>query len=113
MATAVLTCFHGPVVESSFSLMGDSTDKRSGRMFMATFSAFETCKYAIRSTGKSSLQMFNRQDILRDVVNRSLILNMRTSHASDQNKKTEKEAMKKKFHVTRAESNPSTRHRKQ
>ena len=84
---------------------------------MAMFSAFETCKYAIRSTGKSSLQMFNRQDILRDVVNRSLILNMRTSHASDhaglETKKAEKEARKEKFHVTRAESNPSTRHRKQ
>ena len=57
------TCFHGPVVESPFSSRGDSTDKRSGRMSMATGSAFQTCKYAIRSTGKSSLQTFNGQNI--------------------------------------------------
>ena len=64
----VTFCKHnsGSAVKSSFNLMGDSTEERSGPMSMATFSAFQTCKYAIRSTGKSSLQIFKRQDTFRD-----------------------------------------------
>ena len=32
MSLALLTIFHGPRVESSFSVMGDVMDKKSGRM---------------------------------------------------------------------------------
>ena len=44
-ASALLTCFHGPKVESSFNLMGDIMDKRSSRQTrqVGCFSDSEIC----------------------------------------------------------------------
>ena len=44
---AVLSIFHGPRVESSFSTMGDIIDKKSGRMNIETYAAIQTIKYAL------------------------------------------------------------------
>ena len=38
LSLAALTVFHGPMVESSFSVMGDVMDKKSGRMNVYVFS---------------------------------------------------------------------------
>lgn len=78
---AVLCCFHGPVVESTFNLMGDVLDERSGRMAMETVSAFQTVKYSIKASGKSSLQLFRRNDVKRDPVNATLHQNMEGAHS--------------------------------
>ena len=43
---AMLSIFHGPRVESSFSTMGDIIDKKSGRMNIETYAAIQTIKYA-------------------------------------------------------------------
>ena len=42
-----LTVFHGPRVESSFSVMGHVMDKKSGRMNVSTYSAIQTVKYSL------------------------------------------------------------------
>ena len=44
---AVLSIFHGPRVESSFSTMGDIINKKSGRMNIETYAAIQTIKYAL------------------------------------------------------------------
>ena len=52
MALATLTCFHGPQVESSFSMMGDILDSRSGRMNIETYGAIQTVKYHLKAREK-------------------------------------------------------------
>ena len=52
MSSALLTIFHGPRVESSFSVMGEVMDKKSGRMNMSTYTAIQTVKYS--SNAKTS-----------------------------------------------------------
>ena len=46
LSLATLTDFHGPRVESSFSVMGDVMDKKSGRMNVSAYSAIQTVKYS-------------------------------------------------------------------
>ena len=49
MSLALLTIFHGPRVESSFSVMGEVMDKKSGRMNMSTYTAIQTVKYSLNA----------------------------------------------------------------
>lgn len=53
--------FHGPMVESSFNVMGDIIAQKS--MNMATFNAIQTTKYIHRSRSLTALQMFQRDDV--------------------------------------------------
>ena len=39
MIKALLSCFHGPQVESSFSSMGDTIDSKSSRMNISTYTS--------------------------------------------------------------------------
>ena len=47
MVEAVLSIFHGPRVESSFSMMSDIIDPKSGRMNIETYDALQTVKYSL------------------------------------------------------------------
>ena len=47
LSLAALTVFHGPRVESSFNVMGDVMDKKSGRMNVSTYSAIQTVKCSL------------------------------------------------------------------
>ena len=49
MSSALLTIFHSPRVESSFSVMGEVMDKKSGRMNMSTYTAIQTVKYSLNA----------------------------------------------------------------
>ena len=73
MSLALLTIFHGPRVESSFSVMGDIMDKKSGRMNVSTYSAIETVKYSLNAKTShtfrpKSFQIFQRSDRLKSQV---------------------------------------------
>ena len=46
---ALLTCFHGPKVESSFSEMNDLLDPQSSRMKVQTLDALHTIRYRLKS----------------------------------------------------------------
>ena len=64
---SVLSIFHGPKVESSFSAMGDVIDKKANRMCDRTYSAIQTVKYSVRaqcpnSSSSRSIQLFKKQD---------------------------------------------------
>ena len=47
MATSILSIFHGPRVESSFSVMGDVINNKSGNMNVETLDAIQTVKYSL------------------------------------------------------------------
>ena len=47
MVIAVLTIFHGPRVEGSFSGMTDIIDSKSGRLDIESYDAMQTVKYAL------------------------------------------------------------------
>ncbi|KAG8191493.1 hypothetical protein JTE90_019557 [Oedothorax gibbosus] len=76
---AILCCFHGPVVENSFSSMNYILDKRSGRMDIKTYSAIQTVRTSLKSNGTSSLNYFHRDNIHRDPIKSALCKNMQTS----------------------------------
>ena len=68
-----LLIFHGPGVESSFSVMGDVMDKKSGRMNVSTYSAIQMVKYSLNTKTlhafrPKSVQVFQRSDQLKSLV---------------------------------------------
>ena len=58
-----LSIYYGPMVESSFSAMGDIITNKSTKMSMATYNAIQTTKYALRSRSHTAIQMFKRDDV--------------------------------------------------
>ena len=67
MSLVLLTIFYGPRVESSFSVMDDIMDKKSGRMNVSTYSAIQTVKYSLDAKTShafkpKSVQVFQRSD---------------------------------------------------
>ncbi|ROL41182.1 Dipeptidase 1 [Anabarilius grahami] len=78
-----LSIFHGPMVESSFSTMGDIIDNKSTSMTMTTFNSIQTTKYTLRSRGQMAIQLFKREDVKLDKVNKVLCRNIHTSGTKD------------------------------
>lgn len=78
-----LSIFHGPMVEPSFSAMGDIIDNKSTSMTMATFNSIQTTKYALRSRGQTAIQLFKREDVKLDKVDKVLCRNIRTAGTKD------------------------------
>ena len=81
----MLTIFHGSKVESSFSVMGDVMDKRSGRMNVSTYFAMQTVKHSLN--GKTSnafrpnfVQIFQRSDRLKSSVMSEVVEGIRNSY---------------------------------
>ena len=93
---AVLSIFHGPVVESSFNIMADIIDQRSGRMNMATFDAYHTTRFSIMASGKTACSLFRRANVLRDPLNKRLITNMATASQEYYKGLSEKKAAKQR-----------------
>ena len=84
MSLALLTIFHGPRVESSFSVMGDIMDKKSGRMNVSTYSAIQTVKYSLNAKTShvftpKSVQVFQRSDWLKSPVMSEVVEGIRNS----------------------------------
>ena len=84
VALAMLSIFHGPHVESSFSMMGNVLDKKSKRMNLATYLAIQTVKYSIAdnkasSNGCKSIASFKRDDIHTSPVMPLLSNNMQSA----------------------------------
>ena len=79
IVSAVLTCFHGPLVESSFSVMGDLIDKRSGKMNIETYGALQTTKYHLKATNRTAIQSFSRKNVKDDPVNKDMCIHIRAA----------------------------------
>lgn len=93
LSTLVRCCisiFHGPRVESSFSLMNEVLDQRSGKMNVETFNAIQTVKYVMLSRGQTAIQLFRREDAKFGEVDRTLCSNVSTAAATYRRKLKEK-----------------------
>ncbi|XP_034562620.1 uncharacterized protein LOC117829157 [Notolabrus celidotus] len=88
-----LSIFHGPRVESSFSLMNNVIDQRSGNMNVSTFNAILTVKYTLQSRKKTAVELFRREDAKFGEVDRTLCKNINSAAATytHQQKKNQKE----------------------
>ncbi|GBN89833.1 60S ribosomal protein L32 [Araneus ventricosus] len=75
MAFALLTCFHEPKVESSFSILNNVITPGSNRLNVSTFNAMQCIKYELRSQKKkkkSAVCMFSKHDFLKEKVDPKL-----------------------------------------
>ena len=79
MATAVLSCFHGPEIEKSFSMMAGMVTSQTASISIPTVDAIQTVKQGQLAAGKSAVEFFKRKDKLHDPVDAALIRNMTTA----------------------------------
>ena len=87
---AAMSIFHGPLVESSFNVMGNIIDQRSTSMNISTFSAVQTVKYALLCRKQSGVQMFRRNDVKLGVVDRRLCGNICSAGTRDKAQRQKK-----------------------
>ena len=99
VAIACFTCFHGPAVESSFSIMGNVIDPHSSRMKIQTFDAIQTVKYALRASTFSAIENFKRADKLRTPVNEKLCNLMRGANSANKKEQEKLRAAKEEKRV--------------
>jgi len=101
IASAGLSIFHGPAVESSFNTLGDVVDNKAARMEISTYSAYQTVRNAMTARKTTAMQYFNRKDRNNNaVVDKHVCVNVRMAaqrYKKVQNEKREKktEALKK------------------
>ncbi|GBL79039.1 hypothetical protein AVEN_76572-1 [Araneus ventricosus] len=76
MACALLTCFHGPKVESSFSIMNAVITPGSNRLNVQSFDAIQTVKYELAA------EFFLKGDFLHDPFDKNLCKNVRYACSS-------------------------------
>lgn len=94
MVRALLPCFHGTPVESSFNIMNDIIDDKSGRIKVETYNAILNIKYGLKASRNSAIQYFGKKDYLHEGINTNLIRNMRTSCKSYKEELEQKRATK-------------------
>ncbi|GBO14875.1 hypothetical protein AVEN_81404-1 [Araneus ventricosus] len=58
MALALLTCFYGPNVETSVSIMNNIITSGTSRLNITTLNVLQTVKYHLLAEGKSSVDYF-------------------------------------------------------
>ena len=113
MVTVVLSIFHGPRVESSFIVMGDVIDKKSGRMNMETYSSIKDIKYGLQarqpSADNHSVKEFSRKNRLFTPVNPTLAKNMQRAYSVYSSRQKEKmEEEKKRWEEFQVETDSTT-----
>lgn len=86
MVYALLTCFHSPKFESSFSLMNSVISSKTSKMNIPTFDAIQSVKYHLAEK-KSSVAYFAKKDFLHDQVDKKLVRNLRVSYKTYENEK--------------------------
>ena len=95
MALALVTCFHGPAVESSFNIMKDIMSGRSCNTAVQTYSAIQTIKYRLRepcAPKEAAVSYFLKKDPVFDHPNRLLCRNMLSAYKRSQEAKKEQQA---------------------
>jgi len=87
VAKICLSTFHGPLVESSFSIMATVIDKGTTRIGMETFSAIQTIKYALKVKESNSIDYFFKKDPVKEPVNGDLSRNMQNAWKKNEDRK--------------------------
>ena len=100
---AALTIFHGPKVESTFSIMSGILNPQCSRLKTSSVSAIQTVKYYIKASGKSAIDLMKRSK--DDQVNPTLVHNMKMA---DRRRKRVLQEQKKKLEERRKELSVDT-----
>ena len=119
VAKAALSLFHGPQVESSFSLMKDIMNKKAGSMSVPTFDSIQTVKYFLKAKDKSSLEYFKRPSINHTPVDSHLVNNVKcatkayTANLAKKREELEKEMGDLKMKRVKIQTAAEARRRKE
>ena len=109
-AFAMLSCFHCPRAEGSFSTMGDVIDPKSCRINFESYSAIQTVKYGLRAGQKTAIEKFTRTNYLHEEVDTTLCRNLRSSaarykaHLTEKMKEQEEAKERLKLHKEKLQS---------
>eukprot|EP00745_Piridium_sociabile_P030649 TRINITY_DN50875_c0_g1_i4.p1 TRINITY_DN50875_c0_g1~~TRINITY_DN50875_c0_g1_i4.p1 ORF type:complete len:932 (+),score=185.05 TRINITY_DN50875_c0_g1_i4:61-2856(+) len=96
-AQAMLSCFHGPLVESNFSAMSDILDSQSARTSIETYSATQCVRTHLSARGMTAVQLFGKKNPLAEPVNMKLNKNFKNARSvNHQKQKAEREKEKMK-----------------
>ena len=80
---AALSVFHGPTVESSFSLMSEIIDSKSGSMNISTLSAIQTVKHTLLTRKQTAVEIFKREDLKHGPVDQRMCHNIMSAGTKD------------------------------
>jgi hypothetical protein len=94
IVSACLSIFHGPSVESSFSVMNNIVDSNCSRTSVETFNAYQTVKYSLRSKKINSVERFRRNHT-RCPIDRPLALSVQRAWSEE--KKLQRLRQKKRL----------------
>ncbi|CAL4195116.1 unnamed protein product, partial [Meganyctiphanes norvegica] len=104
MVFAMLSCFHGPLVEASFNAMGDILGNKSFNMNLDTYNSYQTVQYYLKGHGTSAIKLFTRTDVLNGPIDMKMCKNIKSS-ASEykklQEEKREDREAKEVYHKKR------------
>ena len=105
MASALLSCFHGPQIEGSFSIMGNVITTQTACMGMKTLDAIQSVKYSLKASEKAAVQYFKKNDHLHSSVDSKRVCNMTCAykryHAELDIVKEQHEAKKARLHIAK------------
>ena len=105
MVLALLSCFHGPQIEGSFSIMGNVITTQTACMGIKTLDAIQSVKYSLKASEKTAVQYFKKNDHLHSSVDSKLVCNMTCAHkkyyAELDIVKKQRDAKKAKLHIAK------------
>ncbi|GBM72669.1 hypothetical protein AVEN_213170-1 [Araneus ventricosus] len=68
MVCAMLTCFHGPKVESHFNVMNSAITSETNKLSVELFDAIQIVNYELMFEKKSAVQLYKNKDYLKNKV---------------------------------------------
>ena len=101
VARAVLPCFHGALVESTFSVMGKIVTKCKTNLDIKTCSACQTIKHHLQSKNTTSSELYAKKNPEKDPVNQKLTQNIRGAAKLHKEQQTQHKHTKTKGKVTK------------
>ena len=90
---AAFSCFHGPLVESSFNNMGNIMDSKRSSMIIGTYNAYLTMQYYFKTHNTSALKLLSRKDPVHDAIDSELCYNIKNAwklNIEDQKERADK-----------------------
>ena len=89
MARKLLSAFHGPAVESSFSTMGEILNSGCSRMDISTYAAIQTIRYSLAAHNTSAVAFFSKRDPVLEAVPKQLTNRIQKSWKTNEDRKEE------------------------
>ena len=110
VAKALLSAFHGPLVEGSFSEMGELIDEKSGRLDVETYAALQTVRSTLAAKEVSAIDYFKKSKPIHQPVDKLLVQNMQTAWKKNDVRKsttrTQNEKRKTELGATNKKATP-------